>query len=345
MTGSAAADARVARAVPAGVPFWVPLALAGLLAGWLLLDRRGGDPWPVVGALAVASATFLAGRLVPPAGVPWVALAAGAGYLGAVLLGSGPLDGTQSGPLGYANANAALAVQGGAACAVAVAAARHRILVLLGWAAVLASAVLTLLMGAYAATAGAVLVAAVLLARARPWRGAAVGLCLAALVAASGLAFVVGWLGAPAPVEQAVTVRRVQLWVDGVAAIGDRPWRGVGAREFRAASPTAAGDADTREAHAELLQRTVENGVVGGVLEAAAIAAVVVGLTRRSGPESVVGLAGLAAVWANAGVDYVLAFPAVVAPAFLLAGLAWPRAAGQKSSTSPMVRLHEAGAG
>jgi O-antigen ligase len=153
--------------------------------------------------------------------------------------------------------------------------------------------------------------------------------------AASALSFTVGTIGGGG-VERAVSERRVALWTDGVEALAADPWLGSGPRAFRSVSPTAAGDSDTREAHAELLQRAVESGVPGLILEVAALVVLAATLARRAWrndhPQdarvAAVGLAGVCALWANAGVDWVLAFPAVIGLGTVVAGMAYPRHRG-----------------
>ena len=317
----------------------LPFVLVALLVGWLLLTSVGsrGEPWPVAGAVTLALVAYLLGRAVPLTVRPWAATAVGLLGLGAVLLGDGALDFVLSGPLGYANANAALAVQAGAAFALA-ASARPRALRAVGAAGALASLVVCLLIGAVAASAGAVLVLAAMSLPGLTGRRVSAVLSLAGMVAASLLPFMVGAIGGSEAVARALTERRVDLWSDGVDALTEEPLLGVGSRAFSTVSPTAAGDSDTREAHAELLQRAVENGAPGVLLEVLAVSVVAGALARRAWrrnatdrPQTgamsddraaLVGLAALSALWANAGVDWVLAFPVVVAACSVVTGLA-----------------------
>ncbi|MGH8892861.1 MAG: O-antigen ligase family protein [Actinomycetes bacterium] len=316
-----------------------PLFLIALLICWLLMtstDGRG-DPWPVVGAAAVAAVAFVLGQLVPGPVRPWVAVAIGAVAMGAVLLGDGPLDFVTSGPLGYANANAALAAQATAAFGVA-ATGGLRSLRLVALAGAAAGLVTCALIGAVAAAAGAVLVLVALGAtsmRSDRAQQASIALSLAVVVGASALSFVVGALGASPDVARLVSERRVSLWTDGVTALREDPVVGAGARGFPSVSPTAAGDPDTREAHAELLQRSAENGLIGVGLEGAAVASVFVGLARRRDAVATVGVAGMAALWANAGVDWVLAFPSVLGTGCLVVGLAAPQGAVRRARRRP----------
>jgi O-antigen ligase len=325
----------------------LPLALLGLLGAWVLITGAGrpDDHWPVVGAVAVAAGGLVAGFLLPHPARWAVGTALGVAAMAWVLAAAGRLDEPLSQPLGYANANAALVVQGAAAFAVAAASTRRRWLAPVGIAGPCAAVVLCLVIGATAATAGALLVLVALVLPGVLGRRVAVVVAVSVLGAASALAFVVGAVGGGEVLERAVSERRVALWTDGVDAVRDHPWLGAGAREFPSVSPTAAQDADTREAHAELLQRAAENGLPGFGLEAAAVAVVVAtlalaawrGKDARDGRLGAVGLAGVCALWANAGVDWILAFPPVVALGGLVAGMALPR---RSEPTTSRHRMH-----
>ena len=307
----------------------VVLVPVGLLMLWVLvsgLDGRG-DPWPVVGALAIAAACHTAARLVPRRLVAGFALAIGAGSVTTVLLDPHALRDPLAGPLGYANANAALVVQGAAALAVAAWAGPAWMRLPCG-VAVVGCLLVCLQIEAVAATTGcAVILVALLLAESDSGRRVTVALAVALGVAGSALAFLAG-SGVLAPqVAATFTERRVALWSEGVDAIGDRPFTGAGARNFTQISPTAAADADTREAHAELVQRGAENGLPGLILELGAAVTVALALIRRANPVAACGLSGWTALWANAGVDWVLGFAPVVALAAVVSGLGLAREA------------------
>ena len=304
----------------------VPLALAELLIGWLLLTSVGGrgDPWPVVGMVAIGVAAYLVAHLVPRRARPWVAGALGLTVLAVVLAAAGSLGDPLGGPLGYANANAALAAQAAGALAI-LGSASARPALLAGAAGVAVALAVTLAIGAFAASAAVALIAAALLAPSGRTRRIVTIITLGVAAAATALAFLTGISGGAGPGAEALSERRVNLWVDGVAALDEEPLLGAGSREFAAVSATAAGDADTREAHAEILQRAVENGAPGALLELAAVVIVLAGLTRQvwtsASRAAAVSVAAFAGLWANAGVDYVLSFPAVVALGCAVAGL------------------------
>lgn len=326
----------------------VVLVPVGLLMLWVLvsgLDGRG-DPWPVVGALAIAAACHTAARLVPRRLVAGFALAIGAGSVMTVLLDPHALSDPVAGPLGYSNANAALVVQGAAALAVAAWAGPAWMRLPCG-VAVVGCLLVCLQIEAVAATTGcAVILVVMLMAESDGGRRIAVALAVAFGVGGSAVAFLAGSGVFAQQAAGTFSERRVALWTEGVAAIGDRPFLGAGARDFTEVSPTAAADADTREAHAELVQRGAENGLPGLVLEAGAALSVAFALIRRATPAAACGLAGWAVLWANAGVDWVLGFPAVVALAAVVSGLglvreapAWGRRGPRRSEQFDVAHL------
>lgn len=104
----------------------VGVALVTGLAGWSLLSAhlRGGDALDMVGVLALLAGGYLLGRLT--AGWAWVVAAVSVvGFATWVVVTPGALSGGPlAGPLGYANANAALAVE--VAAIALTAAARSR---------------------------------------------------------------------------------------------------------------------------------------------------------------------------------------------------------------------------
>jgi ABC-2 type transport system permease protein len=124
------------------VLLFVGLALVTALAGWSLLSAhlRGGNPRDMVGSLALLAGSYLLGRLT----ARWSSVVAAlsiAGFGAWIALTPGAFSGGPlAGPLGYANANAALAVE--VAAIAVIAAARSR---LTAAKAVLAAAALTLL--------------------------------------------------------------------------------------------------------------------------------------------------------------------------------------------------------
>lgn len=313
-----------------------PLILAAaLLCAWALASNAGGrgDPWPLVGAAVLALTFNLIGRALPRRTGLWAGLAVGSGALGAVLLAPGSLSDPSAGPLGYANANAALVVQGAAAFAV-VGRSGPRWLRLPSGLAVIACFLVCLRIQAVAATAGCALVLAVMIAAGSPTRRrAAVALTAFVGVTASLGPFAVGAGLLDDRAGQVLSERRVHLWQDGVEALSENLILGVGTRDFPTVSP-AATDEDTREAHAEFLQRAVENGLPGLTLEAAAVLAVAAGLIRRATPPAACACAGWTALWVNAGVDWVLSFPAVLGVGALVSGLGYSEQWGSRIRTA-----------
>jgi O-antigen ligase len=299
-------------------------------------DTAGGTA-RMVGAILVLAAGYVVGRL---AGAHrWVTATAGvvvaASVLVALLAGGLPWRaGPTAAPLGYANADAALAVQAAALAGLAAVVVGGR----RGWGLVAVAVALIIWPVLALSAAGAVTGLLVLLtllacvvstgrgarrgALLRPWRAAALALGVA-VVTATVLAGVTHSDSAAA----VLTERRVDLWHDAVRIVGDHPLVGVGPGQFDDASPTAA-DPDTKAAHSAVLEQAAETGVPGALL-LVALATWALWRARRPGSNPRV-VAVAAAAWlalvVHSAVDYVADFPAVL----LLAGLVmgWATAAG-----------------
>ena len=288
---------------------WVlcpPVLVAGVVAGAALRRRAHSPAVPV--ALAVTTSAMVLGALV------------------AVEPGKAPL--------GYPNANAALAVQlvalsGLALLSAPAGAARGRLLLVL--AALLAG----LAVGLNRSAAGvavllAVGVVVVLAVWRRPvsrtWRVAAVALG----AVASGVAGSLIVLAAREPVfpqwaRTAFDPAREQLWQDAVALWQQGPLTGSGPGSFARATDLAA-DADTAAAHSSVLQVGAETGWVGvGFLALTGLAGLLWAARGRT-PEAVVGAAGWTALLVHSTADHLVEF----APVLLLAGavVGWAGASG-----------------
>ena len=296
------------------------LGLGVLLAGWPLFAapeapgtaKAAGIVLIGVGAWTVG---VLAGRHRP-------VLAAGAltGLVVVALLSGLPGSLTadpQALPLGYANANAALA----AAAVLALVTVSHLVADRSLHRAMVAAAVtLTVLVAASGSQAGTatcvlMLAAAPVLPRGRRllWQGVAVGVMGAASAVTAWLALTPG-TARPDIVVAALSETRISLWEDALDLAGQRPLVGVGAGEFALQSPVALADPDLAWAHSTPLQVLAEQGVVGLLLLTAVVAWLVWVLGRRAVLLAILALQPL--------VDYVLAFPAVVAAYGLALGLA-----------------------
>ncbi len=251
-------------------------------------------------------------------------------------------------PLHYGNANGALAAQGAAACVIVAVLVRARPVQVLAWLGGVGFLVLTVATRSQTATAATalLLLAGVIVSvarRASPGscartcravgQAAPVLVVVAALVTvAVGFAYSPGATSQPAVVkvvEKPLSERRAALWHDAVTLTRAHPLTGVGPDQFAIESPVALSDRDTRWPHSAWLEQSAEQGLVGLVLLAAAMAWVWRPLLRRrdSGAGSshaaavaAIGSWAVAALLLQAGVDYVLHFPAVPWTAALLVG-------------------------
>jgi O-antigen ligase len=321
-------------------------ALVLLIAGWQLVAAAGHDgarPWRVVAVIAIAGASLVVGAVAGgrlPVAVPTVVAVV---VLVALVTSPDALHGrAAAAPLHYANADAALAVQGVAAACLAVVAARQRSRVVTASLCVLGVAlvVVTLLLRSVAADAVMVAVLAVatwaVVRRTAPVRAVAavaltaVVLCVV-VTAAAGAAYKSGHgVTADRIAESTVTVTRVALWHDAVRLIADHPLRGVGPRRFEVASAFARRDPDTRQAHSAYLQAGAEGGVPAMVLLVALVGAVLARLAVTRTAAGAVGAAAVGALTVHASIDYVLQFPAVVAAAGVTAGVAMASRRGSR---------------
>lgn len=232
--------------------------------------------------------------------------------------------GSGGGALGYANANAALAVQLQALVALAVIGApahRRRLLRV----TLLGAALLGLIIGSRAGTAVAlavlVAIALALWGRVRRrWWGIAVG-AAAIATAATGNIRLAGQANWPGWADLAFDETRHQLWADALELWKLHPAMGAGPGAFRQFSPLAA-DPDTATAHSSVLQVGAETGLVGVVLFAALIAVGFAIAAQGSAPSALVGVAAWSALGVHSFVDHLLEFPLIVLAAGLVLGWA-----------------------
>ncbi|MGH8893776.1 MAG: O-antigen ligase family protein [Actinomycetes bacterium] len=305
------------------------LAVALVCWAWLISPTVEGPVQyagaAVACAVAYAAASALA-RVSPPA--PGL-LVAGAVLATFVLHPVGLTSGAAlAAPLGYANANAALIT-----CAVAA-------LLLCAeinepptrWLFYAAAVVIALLSIGTGSKAGAITALGMVLlwpvVRGLDRRAIAVG-CAALL--ALGLALVTGAGlardsddpqsgGLDSAAAAVVTERRVQLWSEALDLTAERPVTGVGAGRFDEESPSARADRDARWAHSEPLQVAAETGLVGLCLLVALLIWVLVALAAGPSRAGVVGILLVLALGAQASIDYVLHFPAVLVAAAAVVG-------------------------
>ena len=306
------------------------------MMAWLAIAAIGhpdASAWPSILLLAAVGAAFAIGQALGarlPVVLPGVVAGA---VLVSILASPDALRGSPlSGPLGYANANAGLAVQGVAAgCLAVVPLHGRRRVPMIGLVAALA--VVTLL--ARSAAADIVMLPVLGCAAWGLWRppvptrfvalgaGSAVVGCVLVTVML-GTAYHPGPQSSAAKVaEQTLTARRVALWHDALHLVANHPLRGVGPRRFPVESPVARRDPDTRQAHSAYLQAAAEGGVPGLALLLALICTVLarLGLERESS-QAAVGAAAVGALAVHASIDYVLQFAALALTAALVAGIA-----------------------
>lgn len=315
-----------------------PALLAGS-AVWTLISADGhrAAVYAAItlfaGAAAVLIATQLCGRLISAPIVPW-----------AVVLVSVPIawtswtdrlaDGRMDEPFGYPNAQAAFFVLCVVAALMAAAASRPMVLRVVGVLAAVALAFVVLSSGSVAASILLLLPVAALAAH--PFvsnRILTYGLALLMLlVLGATVVLGAGFSRAhQAPLESALTERRLALWHDALVMIGDEPLTGVGSGGFRLTSPTARSDQDAQWAHNDFLQEGAETGVVGAAL---LLAVFVWAFWRLAnvprGAAAILAAAGLAVLGSHGAIDYVLRFPGPSLVAAALVG--WAVGVGRTGS-------------
>lgn len=236
-------------------------------------------------------------------------------------------------PLGYANANAALLVQGVVAAGMWMAVVHHRGSRVVPAALGLALAAVTVQTGSSAGVSlAAIAVAAAVIVLWRAPVRTAVLIAAGAAAAALLVTIAVGGAyrsprhhsDAVGAVAQTLSSRRAALWHDALALTRDDPIRGVGPGRFEVASPTASSDRDTRWAHSLFLQQAAETGLVGVLLLVGLVTLVFAQLWRSRGSPAarVLGAVSVAALLMHGAIDYIAHFPAIPLAVAALAGSA-----------------------
>lgn len=305
----------------------------GALAAWLALgsSRTGTSGLSGGGVVLAAFALFVFGRVASFENGWELALGVAGGGL-AVIVGSGDslLENT-TGPIGYANATAAVFLLAAAAGLLVAVRAPVRKVRIAGFALAAAFASIPLSNGSRTAAALLFLLPLGLLAGDRPEvvrRLLALGLGAVVLVIA-----LTTWLGVRyeptgdgAPLDRlatgALSERRVSLWHDAITLLREDPLLGGGPGSFAVESPTAQADADSRWAHSAYLQLAAEAGLPAMAL---LLAVVVWGFVQlaRSELDAGAAIAGMAltASAVHAAIDYVWSFPAVLLTLALVLGV------------------------
>lgn len=291
---------------------------------WTLVAAAGRPSSPenfLLGLLTVAAA-YAVGRIAGERSA-YGACAAVAGAVAVVFLMSpDALSGhALAEPLGYGNANGALATQAvGAACLAALAAPNER---RRGEMHLLAG---LLVLGAFAtksvaaALGGVAILVIGLTATAARRRGTLVvagAVCVAAM--ALGTVYLGGdkvqhMSGVRLTAEEGLTQRRLDVWHDALTLAAANPVRGTGPGTFVANSPTARADSDTQAAHSLWLRQAAEQGYPGLAAMVALVGWAFVRLWRsRQDPAIVaVGAVTLTAFAVQASMDYVAEFGGVL---------------------------------
>ncbi|MEU2776886.1 O-antigen ligase family protein [Streptomyces sp. NPDC007162] len=333
MTSAVGADADSDRR---NVSDAVGVLVLGACAGWPLISAAGRDGRPegVLLAVLAVAAGYAAGRMsgaLLPVAAPCVGALAGLGFAVTMpQVASGPQATT---PLGQAGAVAALLAlaTGGACCAAWATPVPALRLGLRLLAAGIAVSGLALGSAAGCAASAAVLLCSLAAGRMRH-RGAGVaGLALAAAVVTGTVLAVAGNVlpaGLASALEGPLTSRRVRLWRDALRLAHRNTALGVGPGRFGEVSglPSDALAPDGKP-HSALLQQAAEQGLVGGLLLAAAFCWLLHALWRspRATPVALTAGAALTALAVLAAVGDALSFTTVSAGAGLLAGLATAR--------------------
>lgn len=327
-------------------PEGVGLALLLAWVAWvgmssLLADRMPSPSSPYLVAPLVLVAGVVGGRaLSPHSAAPRLHAALLA--LAVVLVAGVPLT-AEAGkaPLGYANANAALAVQVVGLCGLAMLATPRGRRALLGATLVLAVVAVALNRSAAALVVVGPVVAAVALAVWRPttrrWWPVVLG-AAAVIAAATVIVRLADRTPWPSWAELGFDPVREQLWRDAIALWRAHPITGGGPGSFSEATALSV-DADTSTAHSLVLQVGSETGWVGvGLLTLVALAALVVA-ARGTPPATLVGAAAWTALLVHSQVDHLLEF----APVVLAAGavLGWASATTAASAGSEQLDVAE----
>ena len=293
--------------------------VAGLLAGRPL---SLGSPYVVAPVALVAGVAL--GRTVAGRRRPGVAAAGLVIVTAVLLLAVLSTEGPAKRPIGYANANAALAVQLIGLCGLAMLGA-HRPRRLVLWATTAGALAVVAANASKAALAVAVpLVAVVALMSWRPARRARwviVASALAMATVAVGVVRLAAREQWPPAVVTALDPARQALWSDALSLWAAHPVPGAGPGAFAEYS-RLGGDTDTASAHSSILQVGAETGAVGVVLFAVVILAGLLWAARGDAPDARVAAVAWTALVVHSFTDHLLEFVPVVLAAGITIGWA-----------------------
>lgn len=337
------ADIRLGTSERAGI------AVLVAFAAWAVLRTFTGQGQPadvvayVAGPVALAVGVGLGRRWLARRQQREAELFVGA-LVGVLVLALIVESGSGGGPLGYANANAALAVQMGALAAVLAARTRTRALPLVLGLVALASTVAFRSIGGVA-TGLIVLIALISVLAGRPRRHAGWLAAIGALLVTLTLWAVMVLAGReqwPPLAYATLSEARQIMWSDALAIWCENPIAGQGPGAFARLSRLSQ-DTDTSTAHSSLLQVGAETGWVGVALLAAVVLIGFVLAARGRGPAAAAAIAAWTAMWAHSLGDHIVDFPAVLLVAGIVLG--WATAAEPQSEELHITHGQHPGSG
>ncbi|GAA2168145.1 O-antigen ligase-like membrane protein [Humibacillus xanthopallidus] len=311
------------------------LAGLALLVAWILWAAicagAGGQPLaltspyvaaPVGLGVGVAAGSFVATRSSAPV-VPLALMT----LTGALIVGVMWTDGPAKNPLGYANANAALAVQliGLSGLALLSQVGKRRILLALS--AIGAFAVIVINSSRAGIVVAIPLLVVVAVSAWRPTRRQRVAVIagMAGLAVSTLAAAVIVSLAArdewPNWATTAFDSARRSLWHDAWQIWSTHLVFGVGPGNFERLSALGH-DSDTAAAHSSVLQVGAETGTVGVVLLGLTVVAGLLWAGRGRPAYAVVGAAAWTALLVHSLVDHLVDFPAIVVAGGMVIGWA-----------------------
>jgi O-antigen ligase len=276
------------------------LAAIAVLTIWPLLN--GG--WGTSALVVACAGVFAVSRLLSSSS-SWIVpafLLFGLVMVAAIDPGGLFSESAGRGPFGYANAKAAMFVQGSVAAVMLAIAAGRTTVRRLALGAAFVFSVVPLVSGTVAASLTLVFVVGSVVLPRRLARQAVTsfGVLFVVALLATAVVGIAGQLpGAPSD------DRRVTLWSEAVDILAANPVLGGGA--FSEVSATAASDADASWAHNEFLQLGAEHGIPALAAAVFLVLWVFVRLRRAAvmSPLALPGAAAVAALTVHACVDYV----------------------------------------
>ena len=307
----------------------VGIALLILWVAWVIASAisHGSsftDALPYLTAPAFAVLGWAAGYRLQTRGIPeWFAafLLTLAIY---VLVSMTVQGGAGGGPLGYANANAALGIQLTAVATITALNVNGQARSWSLWAAALfaLSVPWTLSQAGVALLVGVIPAFTLAIARPHKRRLWAVPLSMLAVGAAGLTIFYIARMSDwPSAFLRAFSGARQQLWSDAISLWAHHPITGGGPGAFAAYS-RIADDSDTERVHMSLLQVGSELGMIGLALFGALILTVYVKLALSESATRLVATAALTALLIHSFVDHLFEFPAITLAIGMVVGLA-----------------------